>query len=86
MKDSKTKISLSIMVIAALAVLLMFTFASGRSAGGNEWGHGDTREEACANAKARVRMQCEDPVMSDCECNTFDPRSKWTCNVNYKCR
>lgn len=83
MKGLKTKISISVMVIAALAVLLMFTFASGRSYGGNEWGHGNTKEEACANAKARIRMKCENPVMGECECNTFHPKFKWSCNVAY---
>ena len=41
MKGLKTKTSISVMVIAALAFLLIFTFASGRSYGGNEWGRGE---------------------------------------------
>lgn len=86
MKASKTKITLSVVVIISLVVLMMFTFASGRVAGGNEWGHGNTREEACANAKARIRMTCENPIMDECECSTLDPRSKWSCNVNYSCK
>ena len=65
MKLSKIKISLCLVMIVTFVVLFMFTYASGKVAGGNEWGHGSTMEEACANAKAIIRMKCENPVMSD---------------------
>ena len=86
MKSSKIKIGMYLVMVATFAVLFMFTFASGRVAGGNEWGNGNTMREACANARAKVRMKCENPVMDECECSTFDPRSKWSCNVNFRCR
>ena len=88
MKGSKTKIWISITVIVAFTILLMFTFASAgrRISGGHEWGHGNTREEACANAKALIRMKCENPIMGECECNTFHPKYRWSCNVSFSCK
>lgn len=82
----KTKMNLGALLILMVIMLLASSLAFSRVSGGNEWGKGNTMEEACANAKARVRMICENPVMEDCECNTFDPRARWSCNVTFTCQ
>jgi hypothetical protein len=57
----------------------------------NIWGYGNTKEEACSNAKAIVRSKgCiyvgGRPVMSECECDTLTPDRSWKCNVDFSCK
>ena len=90
MDASKSISSIGILFLAILLILSIPAFSlagsSGRYSSGSKTGHGNTKEEACANAEARGRQQCEIPEISTCQCHTFDPRSKWTCTVDFTCK